>query len=115
MRKFAYLREPLPRDEGAPVVKIMLFKAEDGVYLFEYTDPDAVFCSADIFYDSLEDLYDEWNGRIDGRGWTGLADPLPGCQHDAFLPIRIKGRDTGTPEWGKFEIMKDGEWVAYDL
>ncbi|MBO4838108.1 MAG: hypothetical protein J5493_01915 [Lachnospiraceae bacterium] len=115
MRKFAYLREPLPRDEGAPVVKIMLYEAEEGHYLFEYTSPDAVFCSADLCYDSLAELYDEWNGRIDDRGWTDLDDPLPDCQHDAFLPIRAKGRDAGKPEWGKFEILKDGEWIDYDL
>ena len=115
MRKYAYLREPLPRGEGDPVVKIMLYETEEGVYLFEYTGPDAVFCFADLCYDSLEDLYDEWDGRIDDRGWTDLDDPLPGCQHDAFLPIRVKGRDTGMPEWGKFEILKDGEWVDYDL
>ena len=61
----------------------------------------------------LKDLYEDWNGLIDEKGWIELDDPLPGCQHDTFIPIRVKGRDTGKPEWGKFETLEDGRWVAY--
>ena len=42
-----------------------------------------------------------------------LGDPPPGGQHDSFLPVRVKGRDAGKPEWGKYEILRDGEWVEY--
>ena len=86
---------------------------EINTYLFEYDSPDAVLCSADLYYDSLDDLKEEWNGLIDRRGWIDLGDPLPGCQHDAFLPLRVKGRNTGNPQWGTYEILKDGAWVEY--
>ena len=66
-----------------------------------------------FLYDSLAELYDDWDGLVDERGWIDIGDPLPYCQHDAFLPIRVKGRDTGDPEWGKYEILKDGQWVEY--
>lgn len=113
MRKYAYLKEPLKNSDGNCIFKIMLYKTEEGIYLFEYNDPGAIQCSDDLFYDSLEDLFDEWNERIDERGWIDLGDPLPDCQHDAFLPIRVKGRDIGKSEWGKYEILTEGEWKEY--
>lgn len=36
--------------------------------------------------------------------WIDIDDPIPYCQHDAFLPIRAKGRNIGKTEWGKYEI-----------
>ncbi len=113
MRKYAYLKEPLERGGSGPVVKVMLCETGEGWYLFEYGSPDAVMSSSDILYDTAEDLYDEWNGLIDERGWIRIEDPLPGCQQDAFIPLRVRGRDTGMPEWGKFETLKDGRWVGY--
>ncbi len=114
MRKYAYLKEPLKQD-GKEIFKVMLCEAKEGVYLFEYTAPDAVLCSADLCYASPDEVYDDWNGLIDENGWILLEAPLPGCQQDAFLPVRVKGRDTGKPEWGSYEMLKDGEWVEYRL
>ena len=113
MRKYAHLKEPLRTDGGEPVYKIMLYEADEGIYLFEYTSPDAVLCASDRLYDSLADLYEDWSDLIDGQGWIAIEDPLPDCQHDAFLPIRVKGRDAGRPEWGKYEMLRDGEWVDF--
>ena len=113
MRKYARLKESLKTEENTYTYKIMLYETEEGIYLFEYSDPDAIQCSSDRCYDSFEDLYDEWNELIDEAGWIELDDPLPYCQHDAFIPLRIKGRETGNPEWGSFETLKDGEWVEY--
>ena len=112
MRKYAYLKEPLKRDYGS-VYKVMLYADEDGVYLFEYSSLVAQLCSSDRFYESIDNLYEDWNGRIDDRGWIGIDDPLPDCQHDAFISVRVKGRDAGKPEWGSFEMLKDGKWVEY--
>ena len=111
MRKCAYLKEPLKYNEKDHIYKIMLYETKEGFCLFEYCSPEAVICSYDLCYDSLEELYDEWNDLIDERGWIGMEDPLPDCQHDAFIPLRVKGRDIGRPEWGKYETLKDGEWV----
>ena len=113
MRKYAFLKEPLKKSEGDPVVKIMLYESAEGVYLFEYCSPEAIRCSSDLCYDSLEDLYEDWNELIDENGWIEIDDPLPDCQHDAFIPLRIKGRDVGKPEWGKYETFKEGRWIEY--
>ena len=113
MRKYAYLKETIKCNKRDSIYKIMLYKADDGFYLFEYFSLDALQSSADLFYDSLEDIYEEWNNLIDERGWIEIDDPLPDCQHDAFCPIRVKGRDIGKPEWGKFELLREGRWVEY--
>ena len=114
MRRYAWLKEPHTRDSGGRVYKVMLYENDEGVYLFEYTSPEAVQCSSDRFYPSPEELYDDWNALIDERGWIEMEDPLPDCQHDAFIPLRVKGRDIGKPDWGKFETLKDGKWVPYE-
>ena len=113
MRKFAYLKEPLKCSDSGDIYKIMLYETKEGAYLFGYCSPDAVQCSWDRCYDSLEDLYADWNSLIDEKGWIEIEDPLPDCQHDAFIPLRVKGRDIGKPEWGKYETLKDGKWVEY--
>lgn len=113
MRKYAYLKESVKRSDTGSTYKIMLFQTDEGFYLFEYSSPDAVMSSADRCYDALEDLFEEWNDLIDDKGWIEIEDPLPYCQHDAFLPVRVKGRDTGNPEWGQYEILQDGKWMPY--
>lgn len=112
MRKFAYLRTPAVFD-GDPVVKIMLYTDGEEAYLFEYGSATAMQCDRDRCYDSLATLYEDWNALIDDRGWIDLADPLPDCQHDAFLPIRVKGRDTGKPQWGSYELLQNGIWTDF--
>ena len=114
MRRYAFLKAPLKTDEGGEICKIMLCETAEGVYLFEYAGPEDQICNADLMYDSEADVYEDWNGLIDERGWTDLEDPLPGCQQDAFIPLRIKGREAGKPEWGRFETLIDGEWVGYE-
>ena len=117
MRKYALLREPYKAADNTvedAVYKIMLYEAAEGFYLFMYSSPDAVQCTSDRCYDSLEDLYDDWNDLIDEKGWIETEDPLPYCQHDAFIPLRVKGRNVGKPEWGRFETLKDGVWIEYN-
>ena len=114
MRKYANLKEPIKLDDGSFIHKIMLFEAKEGFYLFEYDSPEAVESCADLCYDLLEDLYDDWNDLLDENGWIEMEDPLPDFQHDAFIPLRVKGRNTGSPEWGNFETLKDGIWVPYE-
>lgn len=65
------------------------------------------------WYKTVEDVYEDWNDLVNEKGWIPIDDPLPYCQHDAFLPIRVKGRDIGEPQWGKLEILENGKWKEY--
>ena len=114
MRKYAFLKNPIKCNEKDYIYKIMLYKTKnDGIFLFQYCSINAIQCSFDQLYKDLEDVYEDWNDEIDERGWINIDDPLPNCQHDAFIPIRVKGRDIGKPEWGNLETLVDGEWVKY--
>ena len=108
MRKYAYLKEPLHCHESSDIVKIMLYETKEGFYLFGYCSLDAVQCSSDRCYASLEDLYGDWNDLIDERGWIEIEDPLPGCQHDGFIPIRVKAVIPGNRSGENLKYLKRG-------
>lgn len=110
MRKYAYLKEPLLVNSKDMIYKIMLHETKGEVYVYQYCSLDAIFCSYDLCYWNVEAALEEWDDLIDERGWIELEEPLPDCQHDAFLPIRVKGRNIGKPEWGKFELLENGIW-----
>lgn len=114
MRMYGFLKKPYMCNKKDTVFKVMIHEITgQGVAVYLYTHKEAMFCSFDYFYTALEDALEDWEGELDERGWLKLDDPLPGCQHDAFLPIRIKGRECGKTQCGQFEILEDGEWKAY--
>lgn len=113
MRMLGYLKNTYKCNEKDTIYKIVLHKTEKEVYVYLYTSFDAVISSFDNWYPDKESALKDWQSEIDERGWILIDDPMPYCQHDALLPIRVKGRNTNTPQWGKFEIYQDGEWKDY--
>ena len=112
MRMYGYLKEPIPANKRDLIYKVMIHQTRrDGVFAYLYTEKNAVFCSFDYHYTDLEDALENWDGEVEE--WFPLDDPLPGCQHDCPLPVRVKGRDTGRPQWGQYEILEDGEWKQF--
>jgi len=112
MRKLALLKSDETNAE-----RVMLYQLETGeTYAFLYKSPNDDFAYADEWYESLLDAEESYQHRIDGE-WIVIADPLPFCQHDAILPIRIKGRDKEPPQpqWEEYEILVNGEWKKYKL
>ena len=113
MRKWVVFEEPVSH-HGFSVRKIMVYRKESGeTSVFLYAGEDAQICSADEYYPSLEDALDAWDS-LPHTAWIPIADPLPECQEDAFDPIRIKGRTEGKPEWGRYEILRNGVWQTYE-
>ncbi len=115
MRRYAFLRKPLKINDTDYIYKIMLHQTREEVFLYQYCSVGAVQCSFDEWYPNVKSVDDEWNDEIDERGWIDMDDPLSDCQADAFLPIRVKGRNVGKPQWGQFEILKNGQWVDYEI
>ncbi len=113
MRKYAVLKEPIKVNKNDYVYKIMLYQSKKDVFLFQYCSMDAVQCSFDLWYPDVESVYEDWNDEIDEHGWIDIEDPLPDCQYDAFLPIRVKGCEVGKPQWGAIGILVDGQWKEY--
>ena len=114
MRKWAYLTSDILFG-GQTFQKVMVFEDVEGTWVFLYDTRESVFCAEDLFYEDLDSALEEWNDKIDTEGWHEIPDPLPDCQHDSILPIRVKGRDKGAPQWGSYEILKDDVWEDFML
>lgn len=114
MRMLGYLKNTYKCNKKDTIYKIVLHKTEREVYVYLYTSIDAVISSYDHWYPDVESALEDWQSEIDEQGWILIDDPMPYCQYDALLPIRVKGRNTNTPQWGEFEIYQDGEWKDYE-
>ena len=113
MRNWAYLEYPITYNEEK-IYKVMIYETENGgTYVFLYNSPESQICVADEWYEETVDAIAMWNKFIGANTWHVIDDPLPGCQADCILPIRVKGRNTGNPEYGKYELLLDGVWIEY--
>lgn len=102
--------------DGVDAQWIILFACPDGVYVFP--------CASDLDGSAIGD---EWYATVAeadaacldvygvrSEDWRIVADPLPGCQHDWLCPVRVPGREAGTPRWGELERLVDGTWRPVD-
>jgi len=117
MRKYALLRKAVPmNDYGDFVVKVMIHTTKnEGVYFYLYTTTDEYGqCSGDYWFDDLKGA-DECaiDYGVKAEDWIFIDDPLPDCQHDCIHPIRVKGRNNGSPIWGEFEIFDGTKWSDF--
>lgn len=114
VRFYGYLKKPRPVNQKDPVYRVMVHQTRrEDVYVYLYASPDALFCSFDLRYPDLSGALEEWGDGLDGRGWIKIEDPPPCCQQDCVLPVRVKGREQGTPRWGQYEILENGEWKDF--
>lgn len=116
MRMYGYLKEPYKCNSITTIYKVMIHEIEEiGTYIYYYTSKDAIFSSYDSFVDGIKTALEEFEDEIDKQGWIQIDESLPYCQHDCILPIRVKGRKNGTPQWWQYEILSNGHWIEYNL
>lgn len=110
MRKVANLKSP-----KSGIVRLMIYiTEEDGTSLFEYTTEEDGPCELDNWYEDAAEAFEYCKQKfgIMPNDWQKINDPLPHSQHDWIKPVRIKGRNKGKPQWGKYEELLNGKWVA---
>lgn len=109
MRKHVTLRHPVN-----DIVRLMLCEEDIGIYLFEYDTLDDGPSSADALFESWEaaETHALSSFGVKSEDWVQIPDRLPGCQQDWIAPVRVRGRESGMPEWGVFEHFVDGRWEA---
>lgn len=96
MRMYGFLKASWLMDRRDRVYKVMLHETRrEGTFAYLYHSPDALFSSSGLRCPTLEDAREDWDGRLDPRGWISIEDPLPDCRHECPLPVRVKGRETG--------------------
>ncbi|MCR9252850.1 MAG: hypothetical protein NXI20_20675 [bacterium] len=94
------------------IVRLMIFQSHEGTYLFGYNSKQDSSAIWDLHFNDIEDAFESATdyGVVKSQ-WTEIPDPLPNCQHDWINPIRVKGRNLGSPQWGKLEKLINGEWI----
>lgn len=95
--------------------RLMLYQAEQGVFLFFYNTQTDAPGAGDFWFEDLVSAY-KYTTEVFGvseKDWEVIPDPLPNCQDDFIHPVRVKGRDKGSPIWGSFEKLENGDWVDY--
>lgn len=100
--------------ENHPSVKrLMIHQHQNDVFLFIFEIEEDGGCSADLWFDNMEDALEVATSEygISKETWQEIPNPLEHCQQDWITPARIPGRESGNPQWGKLEILKDGEWI----
>ena len=90
----------------------MVYETTEGVYLFGYHSAEDGPAAFDEWYGSLDeaDLVALERYGIGAEDWQTISDPQENCQQDWIAPVRVKGRDTGNPQWGVYERLEEGEW-----
>jgi len=110
MRRIVNLTEP--KDD---IIRLMISNDEFGVYLFGYKKLEDCGSAFDEWYESENDALESCESEygINKSDWTDIQNPKPTCQHDWINPVRIKGRESGNPEFGKLEKLIGGKWIEF--
>ncbi len=107
MRRINYLQTPTD-----DILRLMIYKSDEGVYVFGFDDLADTPSKLDYLYDDLEGALefcqDTYN--VDNDKWINIEDPWTNCQHDWIERVRIKGKEEGEPKWGQFEQQINGRW-----
>ena len=106
-----YISKSQIRD--SEVKRLMIHDAADGVYLFEYDTAGDGPCSADFLFSTLEGAFESCKVRygLELSDWEQIPDSPEYCQQDWIEPVRVVGRSTGNPQWGRFERLIGGTWM----
>lgn len=111
MRKVAFISAG-----GAErIKKVMLYETDNGVFLFGY---DTVVDCCGMFDERYENAKDAQarcaeEYRVKPEDWIPISDPREYCNCDYIMPVKIKGRENGRPEFDSWEICRDGKWQAF--
>lgn len=108
MRSVNYLQNP-----SDDIVRLMIYKSDEGVYVFVFDDLADNASKSDNLFQDLEEALEfcQENYNADNDSWINIEDPNIGCQHDWIEKTRIKGKETGNPQWAQFEQLIDGRWT----
>ena len=114
MRKYAILKEAISID-GDLVKRIIMYETDqEGVYVFPSSYADDVGCDADLWFEDVESADDYCaDYGISQEDWIEIDNPMTDCQHDFIRPVRVKGINTGKPQFGELEIFNGLRWIEF--
>lgn len=107
MRKVTFI------DSVDNIKKLMTRVSSDTVYLFYFDCVNDAPSFADYTFDSIEDAENHCVKKFNVKkeDWIIISDPQADCQDDFVMPTKVKGRESGKPQWGQFQTLKGNKWV----
>lgn len=111
MRKIAFVSAE--NEEG--IRKVMISGSGDGAFLFGYNtilDCNSIW---NEWYENQEDADEHCESEygVTPDDWISIPDPQDFCNLDYIMPVRIKGRDVGRPEFDNWETLINGKWEDF--
>jgi len=97
--------------------KVLIYQSTEGVFLFGYDCLQDTSSKWDNRFMTIEDAKEYCKDiyKLANDKWIAIGDPLENCQRDFIMPTRVKGREIGNPESGRFELLVNGKWVDFDV
>jgi hypothetical protein len=91
----------------------MIYKSNDGVYVFGFDDLADTSSKWDSIFQNLEEAFKfcKETYNVDNDKWINIEDPQTNCRHDWIERTRIIGEEKGEPNWGQFEQFSNGRWI----
>jgi hypothetical protein len=88
MRKVTFIKD------RAPLLKLMLYKAKDDVYLFGFDTFADASCTWDLWFDSVADAneYCQDTYELSEDDWIEVVDPCSNYKHDIIMPT-LNGKE----------------------
>ena len=107
MRRLAILGP----ERGGPL-RLLLSESASGTLLFTRASAEDGPCEGEAWFEDTPgaEAYALEEHAIAQGDWLAIPAALPGCQEDWEAQVRVKGRDSGSPEWGSFQRWEEGAW-----
>ena len=89
---------------------------QDAALMFTYDSPHDRGCTGDTWFESVSEAVacatEDYGIRPDS--WYEADDPPANCQQDWLAPVRVPGREIGEPDFGRLELLTNGNWAEID-
>lgn len=110
-RKIAFIS--IDNEKG--IKKVMICKNTTGFSLFEFDTKLDCNCISDLFFEKLENAEQYCNEKynIQIQDWFAISNQQDFCNVDYIMPVKIKGRETGKPQFDNWEIQINGKWEEF--
>jgi hypothetical protein len=107
MRQLAFLGT----DRGGPL-RVLLHCSPEGTRVFTRASEEDGPCDGEAWFEELEEAVAHCSQvhGVAASDWRIVPDPHPECQEDWVSQVRVKGRNEGAPQCGRFERFENGEW-----
>lgn len=100
------------------IKRLMVCVDRDGAcLLFCYDSEFDTSCIGDDWFENEQQAFDYCRNFYSAEftDWFVVGATAPHCQDDWIAAVRIPGRETGNPQWGRLQLFMNGQWTELDM